>query len=98
MSLTEKNDVNWSGFIRLCLALKSDAQFEELFSIFLTRAEKEDIARRFAIVCELLKGEKTQREIAKQFKISIAKITRGSNALKIADAKMLSLLARLAKD
>ncbi len=79
---------NWHGFVKLCLKMKTEKQLTGLFDLFLTDAEKEDIAVRHAIVGELLLGKKTQRELAKQFKISIAKITRGSNALRIADPKI----------
>jgi TrpR family transcriptional regulator, trp operon repressor len=84
---------NWHGFIKLCLKMKAEKQLSELFDLFLTDAEKEDIAVRHAIVGELLLGKKTQRGLAKQFKISIAKITRGSNALRIADPKIKKLIA-----
>jgi len=85
--------LNWRGFIKLCLKTKTEKQLLALFALFLTEAEKEDIAVRHAIVRELLLGKKTQRELAKQFKISIAKITRGSNALRITDPKVKKLIA-----
>ncbi|WP_372443101.1 Trp family transcriptional regulator [Coxiella-like endosymbiont of Rhipicephalus sanguineus] len=34
------------------------------------------------LICKLIKGEKTQREISNDLDISIAKITRISNSLK----------------
>lgn len=76
---------NWRNFIKLCLKVKTEKQFSELFNLLLTDAEQEDIAARLAIVVALLSGKKTQRELAKQLKISIAKITRGSNALRVTD-------------
>jgi Trp operon repressor len=83
---------NWHSFIKLCLKIKTEEQFTELFDLFLTDAEQEDIAIRYAIIEALLSDKKTQRELAKQFKISTAKITRGSNALRIADTKIKKLI------
>jgi len=75
---------NWRNFIQLCLAAKTEKELSELFDLMLTNAEKDDLAVRYAIIKELLVSKKTQRELAKTIEISIAKVTRGSNALKIA--------------
>lgn len=83
---------SWHNFIKLCAKLKTEKQWSNLFDIFFTTAEKEDVAARYAIIHELLMGKKTQREIAAKLKISIAKISRGSNALKIADEKIKKIL------
>jgi len=83
---------NWHNFVKLCSQLNTAKQLANLFDIFLTTAEKDDIAARYAIVKELLAKEKTQREIAANLKISIAKISRGSNALKIADKEVKGIL------
>jgi TrpR family trp operon transcriptional repressor len=48
----------------------------------MTQEERRDLTNRFRITRELIKGEKTQREIAKTLNVSIANITRGSNFLK----------------
>lgn len=83
---------NWQKFIKLCLKITTPKQLNDLFELLLTNGEKEDIAARLAIVIALLSSKKPQRELAKQLKISIAKITRGSNALRIADPKIKRLL------
>ncbi|WP_235379204.1 Trp family transcriptional regulator [Candidatus Coxiella mudrowiae] len=44
------------------------------------------------LICELIKGEKTQREISNDLDVSIAKITRVSNALKIIDDKVKTFI------
>jgi TrpR family trp operon transcriptional repressor len=72
----------WRGFVKLCQKAKSEKELDELFWLFLTPEEREDIATRLLIVQELVKGEKTQREMARDLKVSIAKITRGSNFIK----------------
>nr|NGX61904.1 Trp operon repressor [Chlamydiota bacterium] len=72
----------WKRFLNLCTKMDSAQQFEKLFTLFLTPAERDDLALRLALVKELLKEEKTQREIAADLGVSIAKITRGANMLK----------------
>lgn len=76
-------DKNWDDFIDLCTRVKSAEEFHQLFDLFLTIEEKEMLASRYLIVKALLDAKMTQREIAKANRVSIAQITRGSNALKI---------------
>lgn len=73
---------SWQIFLDTCVALAAEAETLPLFELFFTPEEKEDIGRRVLIVKELLRGEKTQRQIAADHQVSIAKITRGSNLLK----------------
>jgi len=82
----------WQKFIHLCAQCKTKQQLNDLFAVFLTMAEQEDIAARYTILTQLLKNKKPQRAIAKELKVSIAKITRGSNAIKIASKNTLCLL------
>jgi len=49
---------NWRGFTKLCLKMKTEKQFNELFNLLLTNAEQADIAARLAIVEALLLGKK----------------------------------------
>ena len=81
-------------FIELCLSTKDKKTASLLFDLFLTPEERTDLAMRFFIVKELLQEEKTQRQIAKDLNVSIAKITRGSNELKRIDRKLLTYLKR----
>jgi TrpR family trp operon transcriptional repressor len=48
----------------------------------LTHEEKDSLTTRFLIIQELLRAKMTQRDMASNLKVSIAKITRGSNAMK----------------
>ena len=85
-----KEDVvqaGWHKFLSLCSKIENPEQLAEFFDLFLTFEERENLAGRYLIVKELLKGEKTQREMAHDLGISIAKITRGSNGLKTVDQK-----------
>lgn len=73
----------WADFLKLCHAAKNFEQLDELMGLLLTTDEREQLALRVDLIHELIQGQKSQRDIAKDLEISIAKITRGSNALKI---------------
>lgn len=73
----------WQDFLKLCLKIETAPELNELFNLFLTIEEKETLASRYRIIKSMLEGELTQREISEKQKVSIAQITRGSNALKI---------------
>lgn len=82
----------WSGFLKLCVKIGTAEKYRKLFDLILTIEEKENIAQRFLIIKALMEGKLTQREIAEKFKVSIAQITRGSNALKIIDEDLKKFL------
>ncbi len=77
------SEEGWWRFLELCAALKKPEQLGELFDLFLTIEEKEALALRYLLIKELLEEKRTQRQISADLHISISKITRGSNALKI---------------
>ena len=92
----KKNEEDgWRGFLKLCHQPKSLKQLEELFNLLLTIEEKENLAMRYLLVKELLAKKKTQREIAETLGISISKLTRGSNALKIISSNLRRYLEKL---
>jgi TrpR family trp operon transcriptional repressor len=72
----------WLKFVALCENAEDEKKLSSLFDLLLTPQEKEDIAMRYLIIQELLREKETQRDIAKNLNVSIAKITRGSNELK----------------
>lgn len=82
----------WKEFIKLCSKIHSPEELGELFDLFLTIEEKETIASRYLIIRALIDGNLTQREIADIYKVSIAQITRGSNALKIISPELRDIL------
>jgi TrpR family trp operon transcriptional repressor len=84
----------WKGFLELCSKVKTAEDFDRVFGLFLTSEERVALAARFLIVAELVKGKRTQREIAEGCKTSIGQITRGSNALKIIDGRLRKFLER----
>jgi TrpR family transcriptional regulator, trp operon repressor len=86
------NQAGWRSFIKLCLATKNDKMLSSLFDLLLTPEERESIAMRCLIIVDLLKQEKTQRDMADNLHVSIAKITRGSNELKRMSPKLIEFL------
>ena len=81
-----------NSFIKLCAQCDDEKMLLSLFDLFFTEEEKDDLSLRCLIVHNLLKNKRVQREIAKNLKVSIAKVTRGSNALKRIDKKLLTYL------
>ena len=88
-------NTDWRQFLKFCTKFKTAEQFDTFFELFLTINERKELLARFKIIKELLKGEKTQREIADKHEVSIAKITRGSNQLKIIDEKFKQFIEDL---
>jgi len=84
----------WHAFLSLCLKAKNPNALEKLLDCFLTIEEKNDIIDRYLILKYLLEKQLTQRDIAQQLKVSISKITRGSNALKTIDDQLKIFLKR----
>lgn len=84
--------VGWQKFLNLCRGAKSQNALSDLLELLLTIDEREKLAMRILIVEELLKEEKSQRQIAADLNISISKITRGSNSLKVIDKELREFL------
>lgn len=78
----------WQEFLSLCLKAGSIERLNEVLSLHLTAEERQAVATRYLIIRELIKGERTQRDMAKTLDVSIAKITRGSNSLKIIEPQL----------
>ncbi len=91
----QSDEEGWWRFLNMCQQVESAADFDAIFHVFLTFEEREALAKRYWILRELLKEERTQREISAKFKVSIAKITRGSNELKQTDEKVKAMLREL---
>lgn len=85
----------WDEFLQLCSKIKSPKTFNSFFDLFLTHEERETMASRFLIIKALIEGQLTQRELAEKYQVSIAQITRGSNALKIIDPELKKFLEKL---
>lgn len=64
----------------------------ELLELIFTPNELEQLVARYEIVKHLVKGQKTQRDLSSELKLSIAKVTRGSNELKRRSAELRAYL------
>jgi TrpR family trp operon transcriptional repressor len=84
----------WREFLKLCSEINSPDELGQIFDLFFTIEEKETLASRYLIINALLEDSLTQREIAEKYKVSIAQITRGSNAMKIISPKLKALLKK----
>ncbi len=82
--MLNKTDIFYE-FLDDCYFAAEKKQLQIFFDILLTTSEKVELVNRLNIVHELLEAKKTQREIAKDLKVSIANVSRGSNALKAID-------------
>lgn len=78
-----------------CIASVSDKDLlTDFFDCLFTPSELYDIGKRWLLVKEIDKGT-TQREIAKEFKMSLCKITRGSKELKKEDSAFRKMLDKV---
>jgi TrpR family transcriptional regulator, trp operon repressor len=84
----------WAEFLVLTSQAQSTQELNTLFDLFLTIEEKELLASRYLIIKELCEGKMTQRNIAKTHHVSIAQITRGSNALKATGKSLKNFLEK----
>ena len=70
---------------------------EDFFGCLFTEAEREDLAKRWLLVREIDRGT-TQREIARMFKMSLCKTTRGAKELKKSGSAFRKVLDLLKSD
>ncbi len=87
-----QSEDGWRGFLNLCLKVGGKKQLHDLLVLMTTEEERKDLAARYLIVKGLIQKKKTQRELAKELKVSIANITRGSNFLKTIGADLIQYL------
>ena len=86
------DDDGWWDFLTLCAEIDSAAELHDFFGLFMTIEERRAMADRMLIIRDLVQGQKTQREMADELHVSIAKITRGSNSLKIISDRLREFL------
>lgn len=99
MSTKIDEESGWQQFLTLCRETQSETELNDLLSLLLTIDERIQIATRVLLIKELLVGKKAQRQIASELELSIAKITRGSNALKTIPSQLKNfLMSKLLKD
>jgi TrpR family transcriptional regulator, trp operon repressor len=77
------DEEGWWKWIELLVAVQRTEEMDEMLHLFLTESEREAIADRYQLVKELIRGEKSQRQIADDLGLSISKVTMGSKAVRI---------------
>lgn len=95
MRKTTPEDIagNADAFAELCGAiatLRSGGDVERMLRELCTPTECVDMAKRWRLVAELLRG-KTQRAVSEELGLSLCKITRGARYVKQPDSVMATL-------
>ena len=70
----------------------NNEQAKAVLSLFMTFDELNEMKGRVRIIGALAAGALSQRAMSSELKVSIAKITRGSNALKHCDESLLNYI------
>ena len=77
----EKISKSQDELVKIISSMTSEKELHDFFECLLTPAERFDLGKRWLLVKNINEG-RTQRDIAKEFKMSLCKITRGSRELK----------------
>jgi TrpR family trp operon transcriptional repressor len=93
LPMTENNgEEDWWCFLALCNRVTGPKSLDEFFELFLTIEERRALANRFLIIKALLKGDRNQRDIARDVGVSISRVSRGSNSLKTISEELRTFL------
>ena len=93
--MNEQEHLGLKRFFTMLSKAEMEADLIALFDCFFTPEELAALSLRVNVVKALLDGELSQREIAKQLKTSISKVTRGSRQLKNISPELMQQLGRL---
>lgn len=86
---------DWSQLMSVVKEAAASDQHAMLLTMLMTPDERESLVARVNILCELLKGELSQRQVSQMLGVGIATITRGSNELKSRTDAERDTLAKL---
>ena len=78
---------------KLVKNLHTEVEIESFFKELLTESEIETLSKRWRILDLLAQGS-TQRDIAKELKVSLCKVTRGAKILKDKDSILANYLIK----
>ena len=81
----EIKSTSFDELVKIFTDINDEKFMKDFMECLFTPAEREDFANRWTLVKEIDKGT-TQREIAKNFNMSLCKITRGSKELSKEDS------------
>ncbi|MCC4789961.1 Trp operon repressor [Vibrio splendidus] len=73
---------NWQQLMDLVKTAAEKDQHELLLTMMMTPDERDALVARVNILCELMKGDMSQRQVSQMLGVGVATITRGSNELK----------------
>lgn len=80
ISSNKSESVHTHLLARVFCTIQTQEEMEEFISDLLTPSERKDLWERWSIIDHLLKGH-SQREIRDKLKVSISKVTRGSQEI-----------------
>ena len=89
---------NWNLVLEKMLTHANSADLLVLFNLLLTEDERSAVAGRLKVFQTLLEGKMSQRQIAAEYQVSIATITRCSNYLKNMSASQRKKVQQLILD
>lgn len=90
-------DEAYDDLIRLFANTSDEEEMKHLFEDMFTDAEQKDFTIRWKLMNDLYQ-HKSQRDIAKELKISLCRITRGSKMLKKKDGFIRKVLQQRYSD
>lgn len=85
----------WDLVLDKVIAQNDHSALVTLFELLLTEEERSAVAGRLKVFQTLLQKEMSQRQIAQEYQISIATITRCSNYLKHMSAEQRQKIKQL---
>ncbi|MDA0145772.1 MAG: trp operon repressor [Vibrio toranzoniae] len=86
---------NWQQLMDLVKIAAEKDQHELLLTMMMTSDERDALVARVNILCELMKGEMSQRQVSQMLGVGVATITRGSNELKAKSEQEKAAIAEL---
>ncbi|MEZ8630889.1 trp operon repressor [Vibrio lentus] len=86
---------NWQQLMDLVKTAAEKDQHELLLTMMMTSDERDALVARVNILCELMKGEMSQRQVSQMLGVGVATITRGSNELKAKSEEEKAAIAEL---
>ncbi|MDN3614155.1 MAG: trp operon repressor [Vibrio gallaecicus] len=86
---------NWQQLMDLVKSAADNGQHELLLTMMMTSDERDALVARVNILCELIKGDISQRQVSQMLGVGVATITRGSNELKAKSDQEKAEIAQL---
>ena len=86
---------NWQQLMDLVKTAAEKDQHELLLTMMMTPDERDALVARVNILCELMKGDMSQRQVSQMLGVGVATITRGSNELKAKSEQEKAAIADL---